>query len=113
MISQICIAIIELIAVYLMQHDKYSKYASFFGISAQPFWFYSSYTNNQFGMVFICFLFTLLWIKNFKDHWIDKNRLTKNDYYCLILDALDDINNQKLDKKDYIKRVLKEALNIK
>lgn len=112
MITQLCIAIIELIAVYLMQHNQYSKYSSFFGMLAQPFWFYSSYTHNQWGMFFICCLFTLLWIKNFKHHWIDKNTLSKYDYYNLIIDAVNDIDNKKLNKKDYIDRILKEALKI-
>jgi len=117
MIEQIFIAVTELIAIYLMQSEKYTyrKYSSIFGLLAQPFWAYASFTNQQWGALFIGFFFTALWFKNFKFYWIDipKNRLKAKDYYLLIMDAVNEIEISKLNKKDFIDRVLKEALNIK
>lgn len=116
MIEQFFIAATELIAMYLMQSNKYTdrKYSSIFGLLGQPFWFYASYTHEQWGSLFIGFFFTALWIKNFKYYWIDsKNKLRPKEYYSLIMSAVEQIKESKLDKKDYIDRVLKEALNIK
>jgi len=55
MIEQIFIAVTELIAIYLMQSEKYTyrKYSSIFGLLAQPFWAYASFTNQQWGALFI------------------------------------------------------------
>lgn len=117
MIEQFFIAATELIAMYLMQSNKYTdrKYSSIFGLLGQPFWFYASYTHQQWGSLFIGFFFTALWIKNFKSYWINvqKMRLKPKEYHSLIMDAVNEIKSSKLDKKDFIDRVLKEALNIK
>jgi hypothetical protein len=117
MIEQFFIAATELIAMYLMQSNKYSdrKYSSIFGLLGQPFWFYASYTHEQWGSLFIGFFFTALWIRNFKMYWIDSTqlKLKPKEYHLLIMSAIDELKTSKLDKKDYIDRVLKEALNIK
>lgn len=116
MIEQFFIAITELIAIYLMQSEKYTdrKYASVFGLLAQPFWGYASYTHNQWGSFIIGILFCWIWIKSFKYYWIDnKYSLTQDEYHKLIMQAVDEIHTSKLDKKDFIDRVLKEALRIK
>ncbi len=119
MIEQVFIAITELIAIWLIQdkRDHYRKFASIFGLLGQPFWFYASYTADQWGSFFLCFFFTAAWLKSLNEYWIkDKPQLTNNQYYDLILDALDKATAEKksnLDYKDYIRRVLKEALNVK
>lgn len=116
MIEQFFIASTELIAIYLMQSDKYTdkKYSPIFGLLAQPFWAYASYTNSQWGSFFIGFLFCWLWIKSFKQYWIDnKYLLTPEEYHTLIMQAVYEIKTSKLDKKDFIDRVLREALRIK
>lgn len=117
MLEQLFIAITELIAFYLMQSNKYSlrKYSSIFGLFGQPFWAYSSYIHQQWGCLFVVFFFTYLWLVNFKSFWIDKQTLLlePKQYYSLIIDAAKQIKTSRLDKIDYIERVLKEALNIK
>jgi hypothetical protein len=117
MIEQFFIAATELIAMYLMQSNKYTdrKYSSIFGLLGQPFWFYASYTHEQWGSLFIGFFFTALWVKNFKSYWIDppERKLKPKEYYSVIMDAVFEIKTSKLDKSDFIDRVLKEAFNIK
>jgi hypothetical protein len=55
-----------------------------------------------------------LWIKSFKDNWLTaESGFTNQDYYDLISDSLDKMDNSKLDQKDYIRRVAKEALKLK
>lgn len=48
-------------------------------------------------------------------NWLKpQQRLAPKDYYELINDALNKLdNNTRLDHKDYIRRVTKEALKIK
>jgi hypothetical protein len=118
MIVQIFIAVTELIAIFLIQSKKEShrKFAPIFGLLGQPFWFYSSYEANQWGAFVLCFFFTAAWIKGLKDYWFTEQDtpLTSEQYFELITDAVEKVEQgSKLDQKDYIKRVLKEALKIR
>jgi hypothetical protein len=116
-IEQAFIAITELIAVGLLQAKtrQYKKWASIFGLLGQPFWFYTSYQQEQWGVFLVCFCFLALWIKSFANNWIKPEQgFTPEDYYELINDALDKVENKtQIDYKDYIRRVTREALKIK
>jgi hypothetical protein len=114
MIEQVFIAVTELIAIWLLQSKKADlrKWASIFGLLGQPFWFYASYEASQWGAFVLCFFFTTAWLVNLKQYWFNpKNGMTNDDYYQLITEALNKLDDSKgLDYKDYIRRVLKEAL---
>lgn len=117
MIVQVFIAVTELIAIWLMQDKRveYRKFAPIFGLLGQPFWFYSSFVADQWGAFVMCFFFTAAWIKGVKEYWYDtrNDRLSEDQYYELIVDAVEKIGTEsRLDYKDYVKRVLKEALKI-
>jgi hypothetical protein len=117
MIEQLFIAITELIAVWLIQDKRieYRKFACIFGLLGQPFWFYASYIADQWGAFTLCFFFTVAWVKSLKEYWIDVKdvqRLSNDEYYILLVDAVDKLeNNHRLNYKDYIKRIMREALN--
>ena len=118
MIVQIFIAVTELIAIWLMQDKRadFRKFAPVFGMLGQPFWFYSSFIAEQWGAFTMCFFFTAAWVKGFKEHWFDERNkpMTSEQYYDLICDAVEKIGTEtKLDYKDYVRRVLKEALEHK
>lgn len=120
MIDQIFIAVTELIAIWLIQDKRieYRKYACLFGLLGQPFWFYSSFMADQWGAFVLCFFFTAAWIKGLKEYWIypeTNSKPSKDEYYELLIDALNKLENgqNRLDYKDYIKRIMKEALGIK
>jgi len=117
MIEQVFIATTELIAVGLLQAKtrQYRKWASIFGLLGQPFWFYTSFQSQQWGIFVVCFFFLGLWIKSFKDNWLAKDEgFTREDYYQLISEALDKLEDKnRLDQKDFIRRITKEALKIK
>jgi len=115
---QLFIAVTELIAIWLLQdkRENHRKFAPIFGLLGQPFWFYASYTADQWGAFILCFFFTAAWIKGLKDYWFTKREqaLTSEQYFELITDAVEKVEKgSKLDQKDYIKRVLKEALGIR
>lgn len=71
-ISQIGIALFGVIGVALSQTKEPSKrkWASIFGLCAQPFWFYSAYTTKQWGMFFVCFLYASSYLYGFYNNWI-------------------------------------------
>ncbi|HTF98601.1 MAG TPA: hypothetical protein VL995_20840 [Cellvibrio sp.] len=74
MISQIAIAITGIISVWLSQDTctNRRKYACWFGLAGQPFWFYVSYTEQQWGIFLLSFVYTFAWMRGFKNYWIDK-----------------------------------------
>ena len=117
MIEQVFIAVTELIAVGLLQAKtkQFRRWASIFGLLGQPFWFYTSFQQEQWGIFLVCFFFMGLWLKSFKDNWLAKDEgFTKEDYFQLISESLDKIdNNSRFDQKDYIRRIAREALKIK
>lgn len=61
-------------AVWLSQDslEKRRKYAPIFGLCSQPFWFYSSYVAEQWGILFLSVLYTWSWIKGIRNYWFSK-----------------------------------------
>lgn len=117
MIVQSLIAILELLAIWLINEksDERKKFAPIFGLLGQPFWFYSSYEAEQWGAFVLCFFFTGAWIKGIKTYWFDKEPATlkPEEYMSLISDALDKVGDgSRYDYRDYVKRVTKEALKV-
>jgi len=74
--EQIMIAFTGVIAIWLSQDKKLSrqKFACIFGLVGQPFWFYSAYSAEQWGIFCMCFLYSYAWLKGFYNNWI------KNDH---------------------------------
>ena len=77
MIEQVFIALTGVTAIWLSQDDRESfrRFASIFGLVGQPFWFYTAYTAEQWGIFILCFLYTVAWFKGFRAHWINKKQV--------------------------------------
>lgn len=71
-LTQIMIGICGAVAVGLTQsrYESRRRYACLFGLAGQPFWFYAAYTSQQWGIFFVCFLYTLAWLRGFYNHFI-------------------------------------------
>lgn len=70
--EQIFIAFTGVIAIYLTQqkNDNIKKYACLFGMAGQPFWFYSAYTSEQWGIFTLCVFYTYSWWVGIKNNWL-------------------------------------------
>ncbi|CAM0012930.1 hypothetical protein VPHK453_0075 [Vibrio phage K453] len=70
--EQLMIAFTGVVAIFLTQqsNDRIKKYACLFGLAGQPFWFYSAYTNEQWGIFALCVFYTYSWSLGFKNNWI-------------------------------------------
>lgn len=75
MIEQILIGLFGVTAVFLSQCENVNlrRYACLFGMASQPFWFYATYKAGQWGIFFLCFMYTISWAKGIKSHWINRN----------------------------------------
>lgn len=71
--DQIFLAIFGVIAIWLSQDSRESvrKYSCLFGMISQPFWFYTSYVNEQWGVFILAIFYTIAWMKGFYNHWIN------------------------------------------
>lgn len=76
MIAQIAIALLGVTAIYLSQSadSEQRKFACLFGLAGQPFWFWSAISAEQWGIVFLCFFYTVAWMKGVKTHWSNPER---------------------------------------
>lgn len=72
MLTQLIIALTGMVAIWITQQPnaKLLKYAPLLGLLGQPFWFYATYSAEQWGMFVLCFGYTYSWFIGFKRHWI-------------------------------------------
>ena len=70
--EQILIAFTGVIAMFLTQqsNEGVKKFACLFGIAGQPFWFYSAYTNEQWGILMLCMFYSYSWCLGVYYNWI-------------------------------------------
>lgn len=71
MIAQIGIALTGAVAIWLTQQSNESlkKYACLFGVAGQPFWFYSAYQAEQWGIFVMCFFYAYSWLIGVRAYW--------------------------------------------
>ncbi len=70
--EQIAIAVTGVVAVWLSQSRDRNlrKYACFFGLAGQPFWFYTAYIHEQWGIFFVSILYAWAWFRGLMLYWI-------------------------------------------
>lgn len=72
-IDQIVIAVCGTSSAWLSQspNRKTQRYGCLFGLFAQPFWMYATFTAGQWGIFALSFLYTAAWARGVKTYWID------------------------------------------
>lgn len=74
-LEQIGIAIFGVAAIRLSQDERESvrRWACLFGMLAQPFWFYTTAVNGQWGIFALSFFYTWAWWKGVRMYWLRKD----------------------------------------
>lgn len=72
MIEQLAIALTGVVAIVLVQSksERLRRFACLFGLAGQPFWFYSAWQAEQWGVFVLCALYTVAWGHGFVAHWV-------------------------------------------
>ena len=72
--EQIAIAFTGVVAIFLTQqkNENIKKYGCLFGLAGQPFWLYSAYTSEQWGVFVLCVFYTYAWCLGVKNNWFTK-----------------------------------------
>lgn len=70
--EQILIAFTGVVAIWLSQdkRENWRRYACLFGLAGQPFWFYSAYSTEQWGIFILSIFYTWAWFKGVIINWI-------------------------------------------
>lgn len=73
-LSQFIIFVFGVAAVFMSQSEDKTlvKWSCIAGLISQPFWFYSSYVNDQWGVFAMSFFYAFAWGKGINTHWIKK-----------------------------------------
>ena len=71
MIDQIMIGVTGTLAVYFSQTSnvKLKRWACILGLIGQPFWFYTTYTAEQWGIFILAFIYTAGWLVGVRTYW--------------------------------------------
>ncbi len=71
--AQLAIAVFGVTAVFLTQIDdaELNRYACLFGLAAQPFWFYASASEAQWGIFAVSILYCLAWLRGLFRYWLN------------------------------------------
>lgn len=79
-IGQFIILVSGAIAIWLTQQPNtgWQRYACLVGIVGQPFWLYSTWEAQQFGMFGLSVFYTYSWLLGIKVHWLDARRSQAN-----------------------------------
>lgn len=70
MFIQATIFILSAAAIWLIsRHNSWSRWGHVVGLSAQPFWLYTSYVNEQWGLVALTLFYTYCWITGIRNNF--------------------------------------------
>ncbi len=58
--------------------EKWSRWGYIIGLISQPFWFYNSYINEQWGILLMSCFYTYSWSQGVYNYWIKKD---KHEYF--------------------------------
>ena len=69
--EQILIGVTDGLAILFTQlkNQKLNKYAPILGLLSQPFWFYTTWMHEQWGIFALSFFYTYAWMIGIKNKW--------------------------------------------
>lgn len=73
-LEQIGIAVFGVAATRLSQdhRENVRRWACICGLCAQPFWFWTTYSNAQWGIFALCFVYSWAWLQGLRTYWIKR-----------------------------------------
>lgn len=74
--EQIAIALLGVTAIWLAMDKRphVQKWSCVLGLMGQPFWFYSAWKAQQWGIFVLCFFYTASWARGIKTKWLPNVR---------------------------------------
>jgi nicotinamide riboside transporter PnuC len=70
-ISQVAILILSAAAIWFVsRREHWKRWGYIIGLCSQPFWFYTTITNKQYGMVLLSLWYTYSWAQGVLNYWV-------------------------------------------
>ena len=70
-LSQIMILIFSCSSIWLVnRREEWKRYGYIVGLLGQPFWFYETYTKEQYGILILTIFYTYSWSMGIYNYWI-------------------------------------------
>jgi len=71
-LEQFAIALTGVAAIWLSQdkRESWRRYSCVLGLIGQPFWFYSSWKAQQWGIFLLSIFYTWAWIRGLRMYWL-------------------------------------------
>lgn len=57
---------------FVSRKEEWKKWGYIFGLCGQPFWFYSAWNSEQWGIILLTLFYTYSWIQGIYNYWIKK-----------------------------------------
>ena len=72
MIEQFFIALCGVTSVYLSQDERYAyrRWACIAGLISQPFWLAAAWKADQYGIMFLAFVYAIGWMRGINTYWM-------------------------------------------
>jgi hypothetical protein len=69
--EQLIIAVTGCTSIWLVNDPRHAwrKWACIFGMFGQPFWFYSAWNAQQWGILALTLVYTVSWVRGFRNNW--------------------------------------------
>lgn len=66
------------VAITVGRKDKWRRWSYIIMLLVQPFWFYTSYVNKQWGVFLTCVVYLYGAIEGFRNYWLNDEYSKKN-----------------------------------
>ena len=80
-IDSICQAFITIfggVAIWLLgRKETWARWGYILGFLSQPFWFYTTIKNHQWGIFLLALWYMYCWGQGIYNYWIKKPQITK------------------------------------
>lgn len=92
MIAQTLIALLGIASIWLVNDPRAmcQRWACVLGLAAQPFWFYTSWQADQWGIFLLSIAYALAWLRGFWRHWMNPKPRSKADVITITRRPRDD-----------------------
>lgn len=80
MIAQTAIFVLSMSAIWLANDPRPAvrRFGCVFGLLAQPFWYYETFTHGQWGIFASSFVYTWSWWRGFRHQWLGPSPVTSH-----------------------------------
>lgn len=76
LMGQVALAVFSTLAIWLSQDERADsrRWGAVFGLLSQPFWFYTAYQAEAWGVFFMSLIYSVAWLRGIRNGWFRSRR---------------------------------------